>query len=162
MKSKVLKISASVISGIVVLVLGAMMIIPSIYKDEIIDAALKVAGENLDARIDVKPENINFSLFSSFVICPYITYPIVTESSSRGAITSVSPAWHLYTIAFRIMAHLWQSSAVHLSHRAESFSSFSSNSGESYSKCSHGSSTRLIMKLSLLPLLRSFSTLTIL
>ena len=46
MKSKLLKISAAVVGGIVLVVLGAMIIIPSVYKDEIIDAALKVAGEN--------------------------------------------------------------------------------------------------------------------
>ena len=66
MKSKLLKISAAVVGGIVLVVLGAMIIIPSVYKDEIIDAALKVAGENLDAHIEVEPENIDFSLFSSF------------------------------------------------------------------------------------------------
>ena len=81
MKSKVLKISVSILSGIVVLILGAMIIIPSIYKDEIIDAALKVAGENLDARIEVEPENIDFSLFSSF--------PHFTLSASDIAIDGV-------------------------------------------------------------------------
>ena len=81
MKSKVLKISASVLVSIVVLILGAMIIIPSIYKDEIIDAALKVAGENLNARIEVEPEDIDFSLFSSF--------PHFTLSASDIAIDGV-------------------------------------------------------------------------
>ena len=81
MKSKVLKISASMLVSIVVLILGAMIIIPSIYKDEIIDAALKVAGENLNARIEVEPENIDFSLFSSF--------PHFTLSASDIAIDGV-------------------------------------------------------------------------
>ena len=81
MKSKVLKISASMLVSIVVLILGAMIIIPSIYKDEIIDAALKVAGENLNVRIEVEPENIDFSLFSSF--------PHFTLSASDIAIDGV-------------------------------------------------------------------------
>ncbi|MBQ8650684.1 MAG: AsmA family protein, partial [Flavobacteriales bacterium] len=81
MKSKLLKISAAVVGGIVLVVLGAMIIIPSVYKDEIIDAALKVAGENLDAHIEVEPENIDFSLFSSF--------PHFTLSASDIAIDGV-------------------------------------------------------------------------
>ena len=66
MTSKVLRITLISVASVVGLLLIAMAAIPYFFKDKIINSALEVANENLNAKIIVEPSDIDFSMFSSF------------------------------------------------------------------------------------------------
>lgn len=63
---KIVKIAAISLGSLIALIIVLMIAIPYFFKDKIIDAALNAANESLTAKIVVKPEDVDFSLFSHF------------------------------------------------------------------------------------------------
>lgn len=63
---KIVKIAAISVGSLIALLIVLMIAIPYFFKDKIIDAALNAANESLTAKIVVKPQDVDFSLFSHF------------------------------------------------------------------------------------------------